>query len=557
MAYRLFTFKDIQDAVSEELKLDSNDTIEIQRIKRDINLVYQNLVAPYKRWSWLQETTYVTLQPYLANGTVSVTPDSTTITFSVAPSTSKKGYFFKLNNFNEIYVIAAHTAGATTATLSSVYTGALQSAATYKVWTDSAALPAECRETVEVWHQHHSEPLKPVGSQEFRRRVAENPIAEERAVYYNTYDYFDPTPNTDETETDRYRVLRVYPSLSAYQTTLHVDYIKEVTALDDDDDEPLMPLEDRTVLLYGALERAWKRFRNPEAAEQSRRDFNEKLAQMAGRVEDGQDTPQITPNSLYLARKRGRTSITRRAAAGSGSSYTAPSYLKNATIEGANLTDDVTAVAGVTVDGRDLSVDGAALDAHIAATSDVHGVGVGNAVVGTGTAQTLTSKTIDADSNTITNIEDADIKSGANIAKSKLAAGTANRVEITDGSGVLTESAITSTELTYLDDVEPLTSAALNDNQASAANIATWAHAAFNAIIVEYSLKRGTLFEIGQLLIVTDGTSASLAHSYATVGAVGVTFSVDVSGTDLRLRYTSTNTGTAPSMKYRVRKHLA
>src|SRR5574343_434055 len=47
-------------------------------------------------------------------------------------------------------------------------------------------------------------------------------------------------------------------------------------------------------------------------------------------------------------------------------------------------------------------------------------------------AQTLTNKTIDADSNTITNIENSDIKTGANIALSKLASVTASRALASD-----------------------------------------------------------------------------------------------------------------------------
>jgi hypothetical protein len=53
--------------------------------------------------------------------------------------------------------------------------------------------------------------------------------------------------------------------------------------------------------------------------------------------------------------------------------------------------------------------------------------------------QTLTNKTIDADSNTITNIENADIKAAAAIARSKLADGTANYVLINNGTGGMSE----------------------------------------------------------------------------------------------------------------------
>lgn len=57
------------------------------------------------------------------------------------------------------------------------------------------------------------------------------------------------------------------------------------------------------------------------------------------------------------------------------------------------------------------------------------------------TAQTFSNKSIDADANTITNIENADIKSGAAIARNKLATGTAYGVVTNDASGVMTSVA--------------------------------------------------------------------------------------------------------------------
>lgn len=81
----------------------------------------------------------------------------------------------------------------------------------------------------------------------------------------------------------------------------------------------------------------------------------------------------------------------------------------------------------------------ASLSAHTSASTGVHGVT--GSVVGTSDTQTLTNKTIDADLNTITNIENADIKAGAAIDRSKLASGTANKVLVNDGSGVMSEMA--------------------------------------------------------------------------------------------------------------------
>lgn len=68
---------------------------------------------------------------------------------------------------------------------------------------------------------------------------------------------------------------------------------------------------------------------------------------------------------------------------------------------------------------------------------------------------TLTNKTFDVDGtgNSLTNIADANIKAGAAISVSKLAALTPTRALVSDGSGVVSASAVTSTELGYLSGV--------------------------------------------------------------------------------------------------------
>jgi len=71
-------------------------------------------------------------------------------------------------------------------------------------------------------------------------------------------------------------------------------------------------------------------------------------------------------------------------------------------------------------------------------------------VVGTDDAQTLENKDIDADLNTITNIDNDEIKAGAGIEVSKLEALTPDTVIQTDSNGFLESSTIYSTELSHL-----------------------------------------------------------------------------------------------------------
>lgn len=99
----------------------------------------------------------------------------------------------------------------------------------------------------------------------------------------------------------------------------------------------------------------------------------------------------------------------------------------------------------------------------------------------------VTNKTIDADQNTLSNIDNADIKAAAAIDRSKLASGTANRVAVNNGSGVLsdaaaitasralisdangipTHSTVTDTELGYVSGVSSSIQTQINGKQAS------------------------------------------------------------------------------------------
>ena len=90
-----------------------------------------------------------------------------------------------------------------------------------------------------------------------------------------------------------------------------------------------------------------------------------------------------------------------------------------------------------------------------ASTADVTVVlpAAADTLVGKATTDTLTNKSIDSDNNTITNLVNADIKSSAAIAFSKMANLTASRALVSDGSGDVSVSAVTSTEVGYLDGV--------------------------------------------------------------------------------------------------------
>lgn len=151
----------------------------------------------------------------------------------------------------------------------------------------------------------------------------------------------------------------------------------------------------------------------------------------------------------------------------------------------------------------DSKASGSTVSSHISATSGVHGVT--GSIVGTSDSQSLTNKTIDADLNTITNIENADIKANAAIDASKIANGsvsntefqyldgvtspiqtqiggkqdtitgaatsivsadlTASRAVVSDASGKVAASSVTSTELGHLSGVTSAIQTQLNGKE--------------------------------------------------------------------------------------------
>lgn len=563
MAYILKDFSDIQRAVKSELKIQDSETSSDTRIQADINMIYINEVAPLKNWKWLRKNTRLEHKPYFSTGTATVTPDSTTVTLTNAPTTSKTGYFFATDSFDEIYYISSHTASSTTVTLSSPYTGTYSTTATFKIWTDAIALPVNCRETFEVRHFFGSSNMEGVGLQEFRRLVSSSKRAAARPEIYTTDDFYDPSTTGDgETESDRYRVLRVHPSQNSNSTTLEIDYIQDVTALDLDADEPLMPISDRIVLFYGAASLAWSRERNPEEAARCWQLFQNKLASMAAKNgEDSMDKPQLVPDNFYMSQKRQGRFMARRGVGttgGGGASYTSPNFIQNANISTGNtLTGNLSVDSGITIDGVDISVLATEHDAMYDLASGKILVGnssnVATQVTPSGDITISTAGVTAIAAGVIVN---ADISASAAIAFSKMEALTASRALVSTSGGVVDVSAITSTELTYLDDVEPLTSVTLTDNTTVTA--ASWTVASFDTIILQASIKRGSANKGTYLIfIATDGTNVSVSPVGADLGTLGVTFSGDISAGSVRLRATQTSTGTDATMQYKLAKWLA
>lgn len=101
-----------------------------------------------------------------------------------------------------------------------------------------------------------------------------------------------------------YRSLQVYPSLTNQRINLLVDYQINVEELINMNDEPVIPLENRAVLLYGTLWLSASRERDPEMVQENLTIFTAYLNRMAGKTEDSPERPVMRASREYLATKR-------------------------------------------------------------------------------------------------------------------------------------------------------------------------------------------------------------------------------------------------------------
>lgn len=164
------------------------------------------------------------------------------------------------------------------------------------------------------------------------------------------------------------------------------------------------------------------------------------------------------------------------------------------------------------------------LSAHESDTS-THGVGV---VVGTTETQTLTGKTYDADAtgNVLTNIEDANIKTGAAINAAKVGTGVVSNTEYNYLNGV---TSAVQTQLTSLDSLKAAKASNLSDlaNAATAlTNLGLTATAAelnkmdgVTATTAEINLVNGLTATTAELNYV-DGVTSSIQDQLDFKGAL-------------------------------------
>jgi hypothetical protein len=100
--------------------------------------------------------------------------------------------------------------------------------------------------------------------------------------------------------------------------------------------------------------------------------------------------------------------------------------------------------------------------------------------------------------------------------------------------------------------------AVLANNIPTATAVVTYNVSNSRAININYTITRGSAYRNGTIVVATNGSTNNLSYTddYTENTSTGITLTVTQTGSDISLRYISTNTGTAGSLTYSI-THLA
>jgi hypothetical protein len=103
----------------------------------------------------------------------------------------------------------------------------------------------------------------------------------------------------------------------------------------------------------------------------------------------------------------------------------------------------------------------------------------------------------------------------------------------------------------FMEQAAPVTSTLLNN---TTANVFSVTALGSENIVVEFSILRNGVKEMGTAWLVNDGATAQVSSGGSYTGATGLTFSASLSGGNVNLIYTLDNSGTNATLKYMTRR---
>lgn len=298
------TFGDIQDEIIDLAKLEDKATVRTS-LKTKINTAYQ-MVGFEKPYRWSGITTPLTLPAKYTTGTVALTNGSDLVTGTSTSWTQflHEGRKFFVSGVNRAFKICRIDASGQIATLDSPWTGENQTAATYTIFKDEYGMFPDFQDLRKFWipgqiTQYMALPCGPDdldylrGVQPFRAGLPIRYTINGYSIYTaKTWATFNL--NTDFWEDDydaipRNHSLHLWPCIPSADTAAMCRYGRIMPAMSEDTEEPLMPYEVRSRLVYETLITQFIKNRDSATKREWEDKNNELKKKMAADIETTDD----------------------------------------------------------------------------------------------------------------------------------------------------------------------------------------------------------------------------------------------------------------------------
>lgn len=318
------TFKNIIDIVERRAGIagtaQPRDRIFVQDAINEIN----QTISTERSWRWRKKDRSITFKLPVEDGTVDATNGSRIIEMNgLVVSDKYLGRSIRINQTRELYRIIGINVAANKFFLESEYVGATVLAAPYKLFKYEFALPPDLDGIIMVYvddgfnySESSSGELEDMNVIDFNRMLSVRSdmngppsfYTRDGKIFLNDLPplaemvlHFDFLGGDRFTEVSR---LRVFPIAPDRMTMLHLNYTLIVPALRDDADEPLMPVDDRWVLVHGALNEWHLKNNSGAMAEREEKKMKEKLAEMRQEFHKTDVAPRFVVDATRYRRVR-------------------------------------------------------------------------------------------------------------------------------------------------------------------------------------------------------------------------------------------------------------
>jgi len=268
--FEIRTYADIQNEILRRGKIATDTTTassnDLAKIKTFINNRYVNEIAFAKKWNWREQTRLLTTTASYTTGTSNVVKGARQVTLSAATTVTNDfvGRYFKVGGDKEYYEILAVNTTSRTLQLATAYIGTTNTVAAYTVFRNKYGIWPDFQEVYEirVFGRYDLNPLEAVSTEQMTEMQGKfGPTQVIFPTHYsvgNEQPYFGPPMGSeflmgyDFMGNPNTLSLVLFPQITNQQA-LEIKYGRRPIPLNADLDEPIIPMENREVLVFGGL----------------------------------------------------------------------------------------------------------------------------------------------------------------------------------------------------------------------------------------------------------------------------------------------------------------